>query len=445
MRQDLSKKILLLFLLGVKFFSTPYFLSAGTEELGMEERIEELRSKAIDPEIIAKMLVTDVETISKKIKLSPEEQEKIAKQMGKLEELVLSKKYPDLYTQSQAQVSLPHIRKLIAQNYTTTPYLNIISAALAKEGIFKRTHYVFYHGVDNVWRVPQDLYRKLYERLNLIGEKVKDFEFIRWKLPRKVETSAQEFLFEEFKRHGLIDDNRIESKAVLLSTNLALFGNVGAPTECTWDYFMKPRSYKKPEPSDFEGVLSTFGISNKYVGQLIDLSNFLLKSSREQTLLQIFIPKEIVDYVSYLSYARGLPADEQLRGWIRHTKERRKKFHKPHRYINAFKEVEGIFRKEQEKNPKFKELLDRIEKGDYSIERLLKVYCNTPWKIDHINRLQARLVFTKNILTTPGIGIKFFRYDNISKEKLDEYNQRLDKIIDQMINNQLTQTAMETK
>src|SRR5579872_5442339 len=64
----------------------------------------------------------------------------------------------DKYTQSQAHMSLPEIKSLIAKTYNTKPYKNIIAAALAKEETYKNDYYVFYHGTDNVWRLAQDVY-----------------------------------------------------------------------------------------------------------------------------------------------------------------------------------------------------------------------------------------------------------------------------------------------
>ena len=441
---NLSFRVKLLFFLGITLFSIPTPLKAEEqEEVTIEKRIQELRRRKIDPAIIAKRLATSVQDISKEIKLSPEDQKRIQEQMKKLKALVAERKGSDKYTQSQAHLSLRHIRELIAQTYNVKPYLNIISSAIAKEGELKNSHYVFYHAHDNIWRVPQDLYRKLYEQLNPLSQKIKDFEFLRWDLPDKIKKGSQEFLVEQLKRYGLIDDTKRDAKALLLSANLALFGNVGMPTECTWEYFMNPQSHKTPQASNFEELLDIFGISHEYIDKLIHLAYSL--KTKEQTLVQIFIPKEIVDYISYLSFASGMPADKQTMGWILQNIQRRKKYHKPHKYMDAFREIAKIFKEEQEENPLFKELLERAEEGDFSVSELLEIYRNTPRKIDNINYLQARLVFTKEILMTPNIGIKFIRYDTIPWEKMQEYNQKLDVIVNQMVQGLLSKAKTETK
>jgi hypothetical protein len=437
MKQKLIIRTILL-LSGVIVFSVSPFLNAGEEkELDIEKQIQELRSKAIDPAIIEKRLTESIQAISKKIQLSPEEQAKVAKQMKKLQELIASKKHPDLYTQSQAQVTLPNIRRLIAQNYNITPYLNVIASALAKEGIFKRTHYVFYHAQDNVWRVPQELYRRLYERLNPIKEEIKDFVFLRWNLPEHLQINAQKFIVDQLINYGLINDNHPDTQAILLSANLALFGNVGFSGECTWDYFVNPSSHKTPAPSDFEQILDIFNIDHKYTKELVNLAYSL--RTKEQTLLQIFIPKEIVDYIAYVAFLQGIPADKQTMNWVlKHIPKKLQQLYTP--YKKTLEKIRKIFKTEQDKFPIFKELYERAEQGDFSVDALLKIYCNTPQLIENINYLQARLIFTKEILLTPGIGIKFFRYDKIPQEQLQKFNQALDALVDQMIQDRLTKS-----
>lgn len=410
---------------GIVLFQLPL---SSSQEITIEERVEELKRRNVPSENIAENLAESFQGLGEKINLTPEDKKKIAELTEKLKNLTAQT--PDTFTQSEAQLTFKKIRELIARNYDINPYLNIIFSSFAKEGELKKTHYVFYHAQDNVWRIPRDLYRKLYERLDPLSKEIKNFEFLRWNLPSK-EVGAQEFVVEGLKRFGLIDDTIREAKVFLLSTNLALFGNVGKPTECTWDYFVKQKSHRKLEPADLKGVLDIFGIDHKYISELLNLSQLL--RTKENTLLQIFVPKDIVDYVSYLSYASGMPADQQTIEWILENIKRRRKYKRPHKYMNAFREITEEFRRKQTENPLFKELLERAEEGDFRVNDLLEVYCNTPWKIDNINYLQARLVFSNKILMTPDIGIKIFRYDVISQEKLKQYEGKLTAIVNQMI------------
>ena len=442
---NLSFKKQLLLFLGITVFSAPTFLRAEEqEEMTIEKRIQELRRRQIDPAIIVKRLAAGVQDISKKIDLSPEEQKRIQEQMKKLKALVAEKKGPDKYTQSEAHLSLRHIRELITRTYNIEPYLNIISSCIAKEGELKKSHYVFYHALANVWRVPQDLYRKLYERLNPLTKKIEDFEFLRWKPSGDLKVSAQKFVVDQLVNYGLINDNHPDTAAILLSANLAIFGNVGFAGESTWEYFMTPKSHFKPKPENFKEILDIFGATDEYIDQLRQLSDILY--TKEQTLMQIFIPKEIVDYVAYIAFLQGIPADKQTIDWVLEhipRKLQRRKIFTP--YEKPLKRIRTIFKTEQDRFPLFKELHERAQEGDFSVSALLEIYRNTPRKIDNINYIQARLVFTKDVLMTPGIGIKYFRYDTISREKMREYNQKLDEIVDQIIQERLSRAKAETK
>ena len=159
-----------------------------------------------------------------------------------------------------------------------------------------------------MWRVPQDLYRKLYERLHPLTEKVKNFEFLRWKPSGDLKVSAQKFVVDQLVNYGLINDNYPDTSAILLSTNLALFGNVGFEGEATWEYFIKPKSHATPGPESFIEILDIFDATHEYIDQLNQLSDILY--TKEQTLMQIFIPKEIVDYVAYIAFLQVIPADK---------------------------------------------------------------------------------------------------------------------------------------
>ncbi|MGB8367290.1 MAG: hypothetical protein WCD44_02930, partial [Candidatus Babeliales bacterium] len=417
-----------LFFLGVTLLQMTTICSSQEQKITIDERIEELKRRNVPPENIANNLVEKFQYLGGKINLTPEDKKKIAELTEKLRNLTAQTS--DTFTQSEAQLSLKKIRELIAHNYNIYPYLNVIFSSFAKEGELKKTHYVFYHAQDNVWRIPRDLYRKLYERLDPLSKKIKDFEFLRWNLPSK-EIGAQQFVVEGLKRFGLINDTKREAKVFLLSTNLALFGNVGNSSECSWDYFVKQPSHRKLKADDLKDILNTFGVDQKYIQQVLNLSQLL--RTKENTLLQIFIPKDIVDYVSYVAYASGIPADKQTIEWILQNIKQRKKYKKPHKYMNSFMEITKEFKTAQKENPLFKELLERAEKGDFNVSDILEIYCNTPWEIENINYLQARLVFSNKILMTPDIGIKIFRYDAISREKLNQYEEKLTAIVNQMV------------
>ena len=86
-------------------------------------------------------------------------------------------------TQSEAHLSVPAIRNTVERwyNVSTTPYFqNLFNEADGKERQYNNTHYVFYNAFINEWRVPQDLYSKLYVKFHPDEARLKDFHALRW-------------------------------------------------------------------------------------------------------------------------------------------------------------------------------------------------------------------------------------------------------------------------
>ncbi len=337
------------------------------------------------------------------------------------------------YTQSEAHLLSKKVRKIITKYYKVAPYLNIISAALAKEGELRDTHYVFYHGHNNPWRVPQDLYKKLYGRIYFGGEeKLKDFVFLRWQRGEASQTgNAQQVLVRELQDHGLVDDTDVNSKIILLSTNIALFGNVGKKLECSWHYFIEAQSHEPVADKTFKEVLDIFNISPKYIEELRALSDII--KTREETMVQIFVPKDLVDTIAYISYIRGVPAHTDILNKILEgVQVKRAAGEKGKLYSSTIREIGDTFKEEKERNPLFKEMIEKAEQGIYSTDKFLTLFCNEPWKIRNFNHLQARLVLTRDLLN-PLSGLKFFRYSTIKKKQMKEYETKLNALVDRMI------------
>lgn len=334
--------------------------------------------------------------------------------------------YSDKFTQSEAHMSLPEIKKLIAKNYDLKPYDKFIAAILSNEKKYKDGYYVFYHGTDNVWRLPQDLYTQLYAYFNPLGYRAtKDFTFLRFE-DEYGPSSAQEFLVTELKKSGLINDHG-KMGAILLSVNLALFGNVGVPSECTWEYFIKSRGHANPSRATYEKIMDKFGLTHKYIDQLMSLVK--LYDTKEQTIVQIFIPKNKIDQIGYLSWIKGIPAHKETMDWVKRS-VKNKKYPKTQ---PAIVDLTETFKYEQEINPIFKNLMERVEAGDFSLDDFLHIYRNNPEKIVDINDVMARLIFTPDVLLNPDSGVKFFRFSTATPERLQLYHQRLNEVVDKII------------
>lgn len=336
---------------------------------------------------------------------------------------IASEKGTDLYTQSQAHMSVPEIKKLIAATYDTKPYQKLIDTILEREKTYA-DYYVFYHGTDNVWRVPQDLYTRLYAHFNKISpERMKDFIFLRFNGLDDV--AINELLIAELKKAGLINDHKMGND--LLAVNLALFGNVGIQPECTWQYFVKSRGHTNPTRAIYEMILNKFGLSHKYIDELMVLTD--LYQTKEQTILQIFVPKNKIDEVGYLAWIRGIPSDQELMHKVlREVQE--KKFEKTAPALDHYAQ---LFKTEQEKNPIFKGLVEKLNTKEFSPDYFLTFYRNRPGDIEDINIFQARLFLTHEVLLNPLSGVKIFRCSTATAPQLQKYNEKLDVIVKKMI------------
>jgi len=92
-----------------------------------------------------------------------------------------------------------------------------------------------------------------------------------------------------------------------------------------------------------------------------------------------------------------------------------------------------LFKDEQEGNPIFSSLLERVNAGDFTLSYFLKFYRNYPEKIEDINNFQARLIFTPKVLLNPLSGVKIFRYSTATAEQLQKYSQKFDEIVEKII------------
>jgi len=330
----------------------------------------------------------------------------------------------DKYTQSEAHMSLPAIKERINKTYNLTPYRQLINTILANEKKYK-DYYVFYHGTDNVWRLAQDVYSRLYAHFHPQSRSaLNTFTFLRFE--DKYGPKAQEFLMTELKKSGLINDHG-EMGAILLSVNLALFGNIGVPSECTWEYFVKSRGHLNPQREIYEKMMNKFGLTQRYIDELLSLVD--LYKTKEETIIQIFIPRDKVDEIGYVSWIKGVPADTGVMDWVK-TRVENKTFEKTRPAIITLTEQ---FKKEQERNPLFKNLIERIKSGDFSLNAFLHMYRNTPEAIKNINDVMARLIFTKDVLANPHSGIKIFRFSMATTEQLQKYHQKLDAVIRKIV------------
>ena len=332
---------------------------------------------------------------------------------------------PTRFTQTEAHLSLPAVRKLITKNYKVEPYLNIVSQALVNEAKHRNTHYAFYNTTSNIWRLTQDLDTRLFARFNP-GVDSSQFKFLRFN-NEYINKTAQGFLINELKQKGLVDDNT-ETGMIILSANLALIANVGFKGECSWEYFVHPQGHKTPWRELYENIMAKYGLTDKYIDELMKLTD--IYDTKEDTILQVFIPKNKVDEIGYLAWVKGIPAHGETIDLIK-AKAGKKGFMegiKP-----TMEKLTEDFAQQKEKNPLYKSMMEGIVAGDFSLDSFLKVYCNKPWDLKEINDVTARLLFTPSVLGNPKSGVIIYRLSMVPHNKLKEYNDRLNAIIDKLV------------
>ncbi|HSC25097.1 MAG TPA: hypothetical protein VLB80_02670 [Candidatus Babeliales bacterium] len=338
------------------------------------------------------------------------------------------------FTQTEAYFQVPTLRKMVTEEFTGTfevvRYMNIVSRCMAKEAEFRQGHWAFYHTMSNAWIVWQDTLTKLFNHFNP-AEKKGNFTFMRIR-GRKVPQEAKEFLLSSLSESGLVDDNN-EARGVLLSANLSLFGNTGLGSESSWRYFMKPKQHSEPNQSLYKDVMDEFGVSDVYIQELIALQK--LFTTKQQTLLQIFVPKNLIDDIGYLAWATGIPAHQPSIDWVRTNIANRTykgKAGKPGA-LWALAGLKDQFKTEQSKNPLFKEMISEVEKGYYSLNDYLNKYCSDPLNVPNMNYVQARLLFADDVLLNPTSGVMMFRHNEVDNKTMKEYENRLNAIVDKII------------
>ncbi len=266
-------------------------------------------------------------------------------------------------------------------------YKGLIDNIIEQERKLSDTHYFFYHAHDKELIILHDFIKLLHSYMNLIGPRL-DFTFMRFKnTPALSCKNVNEYL----DTHLDIYDHDLVTRSQMISVNLSLFGNHGNMGECTFNYFLNNMSissiglYKRLEP-----IFSHYKFDSKYLSELIDLTAHL--ASPTGNLLQICVPKDMVDDLAYLSQPYG----------------------KPYRDIIL------------------KEYYDYTKNRHTSISPLLEHMRTSPDLINNLSQWQARLMFFDPLLDMHPL-IKIFRYNTITPENMAIYQQKLNTIVARLV------------
>jgi hypothetical protein len=373
----------------------------------------------------------------------------------------------DEYTQSEAHLQIGEVKakmeKFIMRvpeddkapkyprtpNEMVTPYLNIVNAALNKEVELKNTHYAFYNASNNEWRVPQDLYKKLYVHYKKPGSQLDDFAFVRFSNGKSIK--AQDFLKENIAEWGGVNDNEPAIRDIVMSVNLYLFGNVGFPGECSWNYFLETKSHRIPAPQNYQEILNAFDVTYdiealaKEAGALSEmLINSADNSSQKgvQTLFQFFVPQDKVDDVAYIAWVLGFPAHaksiEQMEAVLAIPDPKTGKI-PPRVGVFTGKAVKDVMkqfkgkRATPETDAVYKELVEATADGKFGVSGFMESLRNNPFGMPNVNETQGRLLVTDPIFQNPASGVKVFTYfttpEGIQRDYMNKLNALAQKVI----------------
>ncbi len=306
-----------------------------------------------------------------------------------------------------------HVPSALLEEFTKLVY-----TILQREAEYSKNYFVFYHAHDWQLSVVFDVYKLLNKwleahpigadillRNRTMGEFKDITEFIDY----------WEKFFADYNfrgRKGMWNNNHLYQlygrqrnlADMLLSVNIALFGNISRITgaESSFDYLLRSWSFKAPRDSLGE-IFSEWGFDSKYKDEIIKVFNELDYKNRGQ-LIQIFIPKNKVNEFAYLSGGMGTP----------------------YRY-----KITDSF------DPKLKRHVLKNKDGAVignDIASILEAYQNGTLPLDptHLDQLQARIVMLPDFFLAES-GVKYFVYNFVPPAEEKRYKEKLEKIVHNMV------------
>lgn len=337
-------------------------------------------------------------------------------------------------TQSEAHLSVKKVQDRVRKQFPLR-LPEIRKAALAKERELNKDYDIFYTAIPNA-RVYQDVTRKLYKRVAPAVPNLKEFQFIRYSYQDPTYTvykNVTDFLISEISKNGIIDDRIAALSTILVSTNIAFFGNAGSTGESTWYFLNKQAEWAAARTAWLEGSLKSFGYSEKFVPELVELS--ALVKTETSDLFQICIPHTVTDQIGYLSWRVGIPFDpfyiktvfKNVKGW---TGRDRLTYPQILEGVTAFKERWA--RKDPEAVKAVNVLLNHVKEGRFRLTPFLETYKKSPDSLPYINTYQARLLITNEVLLNPNSGIKIYRYSSLAPRQEARYKAKLKEIFRKM-------------
>ena len=313
-------------------------------------------------------------------------------------------------TATQSYLNVPQLHALTEHEFSSekVAFKQIINQAIEREKEFNGTHYVFYHAQNNSFSIVQDLLKRIHSYLSLTAQR-EDFTFLRsWHDALSI-VQVNQFI-DEYERgnpNSVWFDGDHDLVKKLLSVNLSFFGNAWRWGESTFTCFLKNKSFFAPAVHPLlQSIFDEFHFDKKYIPELLKLADLIY--SQQGNLFQIFIPKQIVNDVVYLAHKQGTPYRDQIVAQVYDAKKRR--------------------------HLKIREILDMYKNNPAAINALGGQTIIPGSSTLLMDALQARIIFSNEHTLNPESGIKIFRYTTVDDQKLMQYEQAYDQIIQKLMN-----------
>lgn len=369
---------------------------------------------------------------------------------------------PEL-TQTEAHLSLPMIMGEINRWYgfNTMPiFQDLIKKITTKEKQYLSCCYSFYTGTANTWISLGDVYKKLYELFNQGKPPLTDIRVFKWlSAPKK---TLLELLKAGFTNGNMVDDTMPLLKSYVISANLAPFGNVNFPGECTFEYFLNAKSHTPISDTFYTATLAIFGLSENevklFIPELQKLPDYLniklqkpagsnnaTEDWNPQTLTQIFIPKALADKIAYITWIQGIPFEESLISWVENNA--RTSFGKILSYKDLKTPLENIRTElitKKGTHPLHKAMLSGIMQNKYIPSKYLEQYRYVPYLVPNLNFMQARInLYFDDIEKLRTSGIKMFDYRLTTPEQEKNYQEALNTVCQKIYDFKKAKDAQE--
>ena len=250
---------------------------------------------------------------------------------------------------------------------------------------------VVYHAQRATFRLLHDLLREIYQVLNLQGT-MWDHHFIRAWHEALPTVDANHYL-DDLDHNGWPSWDTIEPLcSQLLSVNLALFGNIGNSGEHTFNFFITDTNISYFDVrSAITALFNAFHFNTDYIDQVQKV--FDANKSNQGTLYQILIPNELVDRCVYLCKPGGFPYSDEL--------------------------VSACYDRQRGRHSAFLPIIDW--------------YRSDARTGNQLDPLQARIIFSQDLVLNPNSGIKVVRYTTNTPAQEQTYHAQLKEIVHTML------------